>query len=69
MCMDEYVIIICMLGESAAVSITTCGRVRPEARPTQKKKKKEVVNMYVKSSGLTDGGRRKRRRAVVSEQR
>lgn len=41
MCMDEYVIIICMLGESAAVSITTCGKVRSEARPTQKKIRKK----------------------------
>lgn len=37
------------------------GALRSATDP--KEKKKEVVNMYVKSSGLTDGGRRKRRRA------
>lgn len=67
--MDEYVIIICMLGgrkcggkynnmrEDALEDATD-----PREREKEKKIEREVVNMYVKSGGLTDGGRRKRRR-------
>lgn len=57
--MDEYVIIICMLG--AAVSITTCGKGATVDVPWPMEKERNS-NMCVKSGGLTDGGRRKRRR-------
>lgn len=58
--MDEYVIIICMLGCGGKYNNMWEGRDSRRA-PTHGKKERNS-NMCVKSGGLTGGGGRKRRR-------